>query len=164
MACATRWTRRTAAKRPRVNELEREPLTAAGPSNRDVPRPSCSTFRGVIAALLLAAASNLSLASPSRAQIVPAVGLASYYGSYHQGLRTASGETFDMRSMTAAHRTLPFGTQVRVTNLANGRAVVVRITDRGPFVRGRMLDVSYAAARRLGLVRCGTAQVSMEVI
>src|SRR5262245_18944751 len=126
-------------------------------------RPLLSRFRRALAAVLVATA-TAALASPSRAQTVPVVGVASYYGSYHDGLRTASGTRFDMRRMTAAHRSLPFGTRVRVTYLRNGRAVVVRITDRGPFVRGRILDVSYAAARRLGLLRAGTAQVSMEII
>jgi len=115
-------------------------------------------------ALLLSVVAPLALAPESRAQTAPVLGLASYYGSYHQGLRTASGERFDMRELTVAHRTLPFGTQVRITNLANGRVVTVRITDRGPYVAGRVVDVSYAAARRLGLVRTGTARVSMEII
>ena len=91
------------------------------------------------------------------------VGLASYYGRAHEGRRTASGEVFDMNGMTAAHRTLPFGTRVRVTNLANGREAVVRINDRGPFRRGRILDVSYAAARRLGFVGRGVARVRVRV-
>lgn len=127
-------------------------------------RSLVSRFRGAALGLLIAGMATLALAPPSGAQTTPLLGLASYYGSYHDGLRTASGERFDMREMTAAHRTLPFGTHVRVTNLRNGRAVVVRITDRGPYVRGRVLDVSYAAARRLGLVRSGTARVSMEII
>jgi len=91
-------------------------------------------------------------------------GVASYYAREHDGLRTASGERYDMDEMTAAHRTLPFGTRVRVTNLENGRHVVVRINDRGPFRRGRVVDVSYAAARKLGLVRSGLARVRLEVV
>jgi rare lipoprotein A len=91
-------------------------------------------------------------------------GLASYYANEHDGLRTASGERYDMDELTAAHRTLPFGTRVRVTNLQNGRRVVVRINDRGPFRRGRVIDVSYAAARRLGLVRSGVAKVRIQVL
>jgi rare lipoprotein A len=91
-------------------------------------------------------------------------GLASYYAGEHDGLRTASGERYDMDELTAAHRTLPFGTRVRVTNLQNGRRVVVRINDRGPFRRGRVIDVSYAAARRLGLVRSGVAKVRIQVL
>ena len=91
------------------------------------------------------------------------VGIASYYGRAHDGRRTASGEVFDMNGMTAAHRTLPFGTRVRVTNLANGREAVVRINDRGPFRRGRIIDLSYAAARRLGIVGPGVAKVRVEI-
>ena len=89
--------------------------------------------------------------------------MASYYGRAHEGRRTASDEVFDMNGMTAAHRTLPFGTRVRVTNLANGRETVVRINDRGPFRRGRILDVSYAAARRLGFIGRGVAKVRVRV-
>lgn len=89
-------------------------------------------------------------------------GIASWYGAAHHGRRTASGEIFDMNAMTAAHRTYPFGTRVRVTDLATGRTVVVRINDRGPFVRGRVIDLSRAAAARLGIVQAGTARVRVE--
>ncbi len=92
------------------------------------------------------------------------VGVASYYSRAHDGRPTASGARYDERDLTAAHRTLPFGTRVRVTNLANGRTIVVRITDRGPFVRGRVLDVSLQAARDLDFVRAGTARVRLEVL
>ena len=92
------------------------------------------------------------------------VGIASFYARAHHGWRTASGERFDMNALTAAHRTYPFGTRVRVTNLENGRDVVVRINDRGPFGRRRIIDVSYAAARELGLVRTGLARVRVERI
>lgn len=92
------------------------------------------------------------------------VGWASWYGPKFQGRRTASGEIFDMYAFTAAHRTLPFGSVVRVTHLASGRAVTVRINDRGPFKKDRILDLSYAAAKELGLVRTGTARVRIEVI
>lgn len=91
-------------------------------------------------------------------------GLASWYGPRHQGRLTASGDPFDMHALTAAHRTLPFGTQVRVTNLENGRVVVVRITDRGPYTRDRVIDVSYAAAMALGLVERGVARVRLQVL
>ena len=91
-------------------------------------------------------------------------GYASYYARAHDGLRTASGERYDMDELTAAHRTLPFGTRVRVTNLENGRHVVVRINDRGPFRKGRVIDVSYAAARKLGLVHSGVAKVRVVVL
>ena len=92
------------------------------------------------------------------------VGLASYYGRAHDGRRTASGERFDMHAMTAAHPTLPFGTRVRVTNLANGRRAVVRINDRGPHREARIIDLSYAAARELQMVGPGVARVRVEVV
>jgi len=91
-------------------------------------------------------------------------GYASYYGREHHGRRTASGERFDADRLTAAHRTLPFGTRVRVTNLANGRSVTVRVTDRGPFRRERVIDVSRRAAKDLGFLRAGTARVRLEVL
>ncbi len=89
-------------------------------------------------------------------------GHASFYGRELAGRRTASGEVFRPDAMTAAHRTLPFGSRVKVTNHSNGKAVVLRITDRGPFVRGRIIDVSHGAARALGFVGHGTARVTIE--
>lgn len=91
-------------------------------------------------------------------------GSASYYAAKFQGRRTASGEPFDNKAMTAAHRTLPFGTLVRVTNPGTGASVVVRINDRGPFTRGRMIDVSRAAAEELGLIARGHAMVEIALI
>ena len=90
------------------------------------------------------------------------VGVASWYGQEFHGRPTSNREVFNMNDMTAAHRTLPFGTHVMVTNLENDRSVVVRINDRGPFVRGRIIDLSYAAARVLGLIGPGTARVRLE--
>ncbi len=98
-------------------------------------------------------------AAPSKAEI----GLASWYGYPYHGRTSASGEVYDMERMTAAHRTLPFGTMVRVKNLRNGKSVDVEITDRGPFVRERLMDVSYAAARILGMVNSGLARVRLEL-
>ncbi|KPJ54137.1 hypothetical protein AMJ39_01670 [candidate division TA06 bacterium DG_24] len=89
-------------------------------------------------------------------------GYATYYGRQYHGRATASGEIFDMYAMTAAHRTLPFGTRVRVTNCANGRSVVVRINDRGPFVQGVIIDLSFGAAQRIGLL--GKGIVRLEVL
>lgn len=89
-------------------------------------------------------------------------GTASFYGSRHHGKRTASGEPFDQHGLTAAHRTLPFGTRVMVTNLKNDRSVVVRINDRGPHTRGRLIDVSRAAAQQLDMIRSGTARVRVQ--
>lgn len=90
-----------------------------------------------------------------------AVGVASYYS---EGTETASGERFDPQELTAAHPNLPFGTHLRVTNLATGQSVVVRVNDRGPFVHGRSVDVSYSAAQKLGFLDSGTAKVKMEVV
>jgi len=92
------------------------------------------------------------------------VGTASWYGPGHDGLRTASGERFNMNALTAAHRTLPFGTIVQVTNLDNERSVRVRINDRGPHVANRILDLSAAAARSLGITAKGVARVRIEVV
>ena len=89
-------------------------------------------------------------------------GIASWYGSKFHGRSTANGETYDMNSLTAAHKTLPLPTMVRVTNLENGRALVLRVNDRGPFVHGRIIDVSRRAAQLLGFIRDGTARVRVE--
>jgi len=91
-------------------------------------------------------------------------GTASWYGDDFHGRQTASGEPYDMEDMTAAHRTLPFGTEVRVDNLDNGRTARVRINDRGPFAKGRIIDVSRRAARELDMVRSGTAHVRLTVL
>jgi len=93
-----------------------------------------------------------------------AEGRASYYAYRFHGKRTASGETFSMQEYTAAHRSLPFGTTVRVTNLDNGRNVTVRINDRGPHLQSRIIDVSPAAAKELGLLGIGTAKVRIEAL
>jgi rare lipoprotein A len=115
------------------------------------------------AVILVAASLGCATTGPLAGGRSEEVGLASYYGREHDGRRTASGEIFDMNEMTAAHRTLPFGTRVRVTDLANGRQVTVRINDRGPFRRGRIVDLSYAAARKLGIVGRGVARVRVAV-
>jgi rare lipoprotein A len=91
------------------------------------------------------------------------IGDASYYGKECHGGPTASGETFDMYKLTAAHPSLPFGTRVRVTNLANGASVVVRINDRGPFTKGRIIDLSYEAAKRIKMIDAGVARVEVVV-
>lgn len=91
-------------------------------------------------------------------------GHASWYGRKFHGRLTAIGETYDMYEMTAAHPTLPLPTYARVTNVANGRSVVVRVNDRGPFLRGRLIDLSYAAAHRLGYINAGSAEVEVELL
>ncbi len=90
-------------------------------------------------------------------------GIASWYGERFHGRLTASGETFDMQALTAAHPTLPFGTIVRVTNMKNRRTVDVRINDRGPYAKGRIIDLSYAAAKQLEMIDAGAVEVRLEV-
>ncbi|HEY3876866.1 MAG TPA: septal ring lytic transglycosylase RlpA family protein [Candidatus Kapabacteria bacterium] len=92
------------------------------------------------------------------------IGIASYYSNDFQGRKTASGEIFDNQKLTAAHRTLPFGTLVRVTNLTNSATIDVRINDRGPVKTERIIDLTYAAARAIGLDRAGLARVRIEVL
>jgi len=92
----------------------------------------------------------------------PEVGLASYYADRFHGRKTASGERYDMNARTCAHPTAPFGTRLRVTVLETGRSVVVTVNDRGPFVKGRVVDLSRAAARSLGIVERGLARVRVE--
>ena len=91
-------------------------------------------------------------------------GNASYYGTRFHGRRTANGERFNMNAMTAAHKSLPFGTKVRVTNKRNGKSVVVRINDRGPYAHGRVIDLSKAAASRIGMLHSGTAPVKIDIL
>jgi len=91
-------------------------------------------------------------------------GKASWYGPGFQGRKTANGERFNMNAYSAAHRTLAFGTKICVENLKNGRGVTVRVNDRGPFIRGRVVDVSRQAARTLGMVKSGTASVRVAVM
>jgi rare lipoprotein A len=118
----------------------------------------------------LAAAMSLGLVAAA----VPAIGLnaqdglgsgiASFYGSSFDGKRTASGEIFSNSKMTAAHRSLSFGSMVRVTNLRNGKQVTVRVNDRGPWTGGRVIDLSRAAASQIGMIGSGTARVSLEKV
>jgi rare lipoprotein A len=115
------------------------------------------TLHAVLAAGLLAAPF-----AATEALAINQQGIASYYGNGHHGKRTASGERFNKHAMTAAHRTAPFGSQLRVTNLTNGKTVVVRVNDRGPFVRGRVVDVSQNAAQQLGMQGRGTARVRIS--
>ena len=91
-------------------------------------------------------------------------GIASWYGKDFHGRKTANGETYDMHGVSAAHKILPFNTKVRVTNLDNGKQIDVRINDRGPFIRGRIIDLTYTAAKRIGMVGPGTARVRIEAL
>ena len=125
--------------------------------------PLVAAFAGLA---LLAGCAPAVTTAPSARPVpgVEEVGMASWYGAAHQGRRTASGEVFDMHQLTAAHRTLPFGTRVLVTNRDTSQSTEVRINDRGPFVKGRILDVSYAAARLLGAVGPGTVPVRVRIL
>jgi rare lipoprotein A len=136
-----------------------EPLrTAPAPSREEV----LATFFSLPAEVSEARAAL----PPSNTQTEKQTGRASYgLASYYwQGQRTASGERFNKRELTAAHRTLPFGTRVQVTNLATGRSVTVRVNDRGPFIAGRVIDVSQAAAEELGMVDRGVTKVKLSVV
>ncbi len=91
-------------------------------------------------------------------------GIASWYGPGFQGRRTASGEIYNMYKLTAAHKTLPLGTYVKVVNLKNGRSVIVKVNDRGPFIPGRIIDLSYEAAKRIGMLKNGTTRVKLTAL
>lgn len=106
----------------------------------------------------------LSFLPMTQAHAIISDGIASYYGDRFNGRRTASGERFNMHGLTAAHRTLEFGTRVMVTNKANGRSVEVTINDRGPYARGRTIDLSKGAAREIGMLGSGVARVELKVI
>lgn len=125
-----------------------------GLADIDAPRPITESAEIEEPALAMAESPSEDLGS----------GMASYYGNELAGRRTASGERFNPRELTAAHRTLPFGSKVRVTNPRSGKSVVVRINDRGPFARGRTIDVSEAAARQIGLHAAGHGQVKLALL
>jgi rare lipoprotein A len=173
-----RAERRSTTRANRVNKKENSMVSAS-------QRPARARLFGSLcgfafAALLLPAVcqaeivhkrtSSHTVAEPAaQAAVRPAthvqIGNASWYGKHHQGRRTANGEQFDARSLTAAHRTLPLGSEARVTNLKNGRWVDVRITDRGPFGKHqRVIDVSQAAAEEIGLKGTGVGKVKVEAL
>jgi rare lipoprotein A len=106
----------------------------------------------------------LSGGSAHKAPTVEEVGTASWYGPRFHGKKTANGEVFNQNKLTAAHRTLPLGTTVEVTNVTNGKSVKVKINDRGPYVNGRVIDLSRAAAVRLGMKDAGVAKIQIEVL
>ena len=124
---------------------------------------------GVLFALLAAVLVLTNCATPLPKPIDPKIGyteegIASWYGPGFHGKLTASGEPYDMYQMTAAHKRLPLGTTVRVRSLATGRSVTVKINDRGPFIRGRIIDLSYAAARSLRMIRKGLERIRLKVL
>lgn len=155
-------------------------LVTFGNENRPVPganRGSTVDIRGwfrmkkqsnsVFAALVLAAATfgGAELVSAHDAKSAQTIsGSASWYGGHFHGRQTANGERYDMNGLTAAHKTLPFGTKVRVTNNKNGRSVVVRVNDRGPYHGNRIIDLSKGAATAVGLTDTGVAPVKVEVL
>ena len=100
--------------------------------------------------------------APAPSTGLPQVGEASWYGAQHEGKPTATGASFDPKALTAAHKTLPLGSTVKVTNLANGKTVIVTINDRGPFAANRIIDLSEAAAQALGMTKSGKAKVRLE--
>jgi len=132
------------------------------------PRPSRRRLLTALAAVILSfagcAKKKPRIPAPAARVGSTQVGIASWYGHPYHGRRTASGEVYDMEKLTAAHRTLPFGVWVRIRNLSNGHSVEVRINDRGPFVEGRIVDLSRAAARAVQMIGPGTAKVRLEVI
>jgi rare lipoprotein A len=140
-----------------------------------IPKNTRSRRKTLVAGAVLATLLGLAGASAGTAE-QPAktpqqphrhwfqTGRASWYGKLFQGHQTASGEDFDMNAMTCAHRTLPLGSLVRVTNLRNKRSVILRVNDRGPVMQNRVIDVSYAAARFLGFGARGTAPVRLDLI
>ncbi len=128
------------------------------------PRARMASVVAVAAIILGGCTMAAGLESPAAAAGYDRTGKASWYGQRYHGRTTASGVRFDMNAMTAAHRSLPFGTRVRVTNLANRRSVVVTINDRGPFAGGRIIDLSRRAAEILGMVRTGVVRVRVHAI
>ncbi|NQW29207.1 MAG: septal ring lytic transglycosylase RlpA family protein [Ignavibacteria bacterium] len=112
--------------------------------------PDGKTFSDTLTALVL--------------EFEPDTGMASYYGEQFHGKKTSSGEVYNMHANTCAHRWLPYGTLLRVTNISNGKSAVVRVTDRGPFKHGRMIDISKNAAKEIDLIRRGTGVVEIKVV
>jgi rare lipoprotein A len=141
-------------------------LRAASTGNNGAP----TSFDSALASMPPADAKDAKRTSLADAQPLDAadasdfrqVGRASWYGRDFHGRRTANGERFNMNALTAAHRTLPLSSYIRVTNPENGRWVVVKVNDRGPYKRGRVLDLSYAAAKMIGLIHAGTGRVKIE--
>jgi len=140
-----------------VSKISEPPVASRQASLEHYRTPSLATRRVALAKKHTPFASAKSAGDTQ----VASHGIASFYT---EGTKTASGEKFDTNELTAAHPTLPFGTQLRVTNVTTGRSVTVRVNDRGPYVRGRVVDVSYAAAETLGMVGGGVAKVKLDVV
>ena len=116
----------------------------------------------LLAALLLLSACSSQRTTPPASDTFS--GQASWYGAQHQGKKTASGERFNQHALTAAHRTLAFGTRVKVTNTRNNKSVTVRVNDRGPYIKGRIIDLSRAAANKIDMLNSGVAPVRLQVL
>ncbi|HUG62447.1 MAG TPA: septal ring lytic transglycosylase RlpA family protein [Methylomirabilota bacterium] len=124
-----------------------------------------SALAAALVAAVLVTGPGVSAATKTKDTVVRTLsGTASWYGGWFHGRQTANGERYDMNKLTAAHKTLPFGTKVRVTNSRNGRSVVVRINDRGPFVGKRVIDLSRGAAKAVGMIESGLAPVRIEIL
>jgi rare lipoprotein A len=139
---------------------------SACPGRERLRRTRIVSGRAIVLLALAAAAacSRTSYLPPPGPRSGVEVGDASWYGGEFHGRRTSNGEIYDMHDMSAAHPTLPFGTCLMVTNLNNQQTAIVRVNDRGPFVKGRIIDLSYASARVLGMIGPGTARVRLEVL
>lgn len=114
--------------------------------------------------LLIVSLALLSACSTQRSSEAVSSGQASWYGAYHHGKTTASGEPFNQHALTAAHRSLAFGTRVKVTNTLNNKSVTVRINDRGPYTKGRIIDLSRAAAKKINMLNAGVVPVRLQVL
>jgi|GEM_PF-856449 len=149
---------------PRLGPARNGQRRCRQPRSRSFPTSALAGLLASAALVSAACSGNHHPVTPGPSTSPISRGTASWYGSKFDGRRTANGERYDMRKLTAAHPNLPFGTLVQVTNVENGRQVVVRINDRGPFGRRRVIDLSYAAARELRMVGPGTARVELAVI
>ncbi len=148
---------------PRTPFVVAAALTLAACSSG--PAPHSDPLRGLVEPGKSQAVQAHEWKAPDRAIKEDEVqGKASWYGDRHHGNLTANGETFDMYAFTAAHKTLPFNTIVRVVHVDSGRSVVVRINDRGPFARGRVIDLSKAAAKEIGILKAGVAEVNVDIV
>jgi rare lipoprotein A len=143
--------------------LQRPPDTAAPTETPAQPAASESSVGVQPAPSELVPVPPTAKKSPAVPATLPQTGLASWYGAQHEGKRTASGTIYDQAGLTAAHPSLPFGSKIKVTNLANGKSVEVEITDRGPFAGNRIIDLSQAAAKVLEMIESGTATVRLEL-
>lgn len=128
------------------------------------PRSACLRWAGAACLLMMALLVGCSSTPNSSASGHSDTGQASYYGNEFHGRKTANGERFDQGKLTAAHRSLPFGTRVKVTNTQNGKTVVVRVNDRGPFVKGRIIDLSSSAFRSIASLNAGVVPVRIQVM